>query len=457
MFEKFSVLDKSFFINLENGFCSENKYEILESLKIKRPQAPIYRFPLYKKVTFCIEHTNTCNLNCSYCFNKSKDNRIAKFNLKYIHLFDNLFEQYKSCDKYFIDLSSDAEPLTNLEFIKNLVFYVEKKQEEIRKEILITFVTNGILLTKEIVDFLQTNGIIFGVSFDGNEEVHDLYRRDINNKPTYKRILNNVSNIVHREFLGCAVTLTNNVFSLVDSLKNLINLFPTISYKFARLKNCFNYETMNNWKKEYDKLTTFLLEEIKKDNYKYIFSLLNGDDYFGKFIYLSFLNGVPLNRCDAGNGRIFIDIDFNIFPCVPLKQFNKYQIQYKNSNLIDKNRTKELFHLTKCNNECSDCKFNALCGGECLAERELNGGNNTFICEIKKHLILLSKYLYLSLIDDERRFEKISQFVIDKYRKKGTSERFKEIVNENTNLSFKECKSLYYKEINNDKNQQLRY
>ena len=458
MIKKFEILGTSFFVNLFNGFSSVDEKYILDSMQIKAAQSPIFKFPMYKKITFCLEHTNSCNLKCNYCFNKNKNNKKIIFDEKYEDFLDKLFLFYKQCDRYYIDLSSDAEPLTNIDFIKSLAIYVNKKQEEIRKEILITFVTNGTLLTKDVVQFLQNSGIIFGISLDGDKEIHDLNRRDCFGQITYDKIISNVLNIEHREFLGCAVTLSSKVFSLVDSLKNLNKIFPTVSFKFVRLKNEFNYSIVDKWSNEYNKLTLFLLDEINKYNFKYLFCLLNGDDYFGKFICLSFLGAIPYNRCDAANGRIFIDIDLNFYPCVPLKQYpSKYNMKVDKDIHLNVSELEKVYELTRYNSECSKCDFHFLCGGECLVEKELNGGNNIYICEIKKHLILLSKFLYLSLVDDEEKFNIIYNFIVDKYRKKAVSERFKEIVRKNNNLSFKECNSLYYQEINSDNNQQLRY
>ena len=136
MIKKFEILGTSFFVNLFNGFSSVDEKYILDSMQIKAAQSPIFKFPMYKKITFCLEHTNSCNLKCNYCFNKNKNNNKIIFDEKYEDFLNKLFLFYKQCDRYYIDLSSDAEPLTNIDFIKSLAIYVNKKQEEIRKEIL---------------------------------------------------------------------------------------------------------------------------------------------------------------------------------------------------------------------------------------------------------------------------------------------------------------------------------
>lgn len=455
MINNFIVLGKEIFLNLENGFCSFSSEEILDSLLVKKPELSDYNFPMYKTVTFCLEHTCSCNLNCNYCFNKNKYSKYTIFDIGYKNLLDNLFRTFKECDKYFIDLSSDAEPLTNIDFIKDLLCYVDIKQEEIRREINVSFVTNGTLLNEKVVNFLQNNGVIFGISLDGDKNTHDKHRRFLNGSPTYNLIMKNVKLIKNKEFLGVAVTLTNSIFDLTKTIINLNKYFSTISIKFARLeKECFDNGTINYWISEFEKLTLFLLDEVVKDKYNILFALLNGDDLFGRYLSLAILNSIPFNRCDAGNGRIFVDIDKNYYPCVPLKYYSKYKLQFINETL-NTNELYEIFDKTKPNLVCNSCVFKNLCGGECLVEYEINNGNNKMKCKLKQHLILLSKYFYLRIKDNKYVYNKILKFVINKLNLKRTDCRYKEIVNNNPHLSFKKCKEIYYKEINIDNNQQL--
>ena len=48
------------------------------------------------------------------------------------------------------------------------------------------------------------------------KNIHDQNRTYINNHGTYEQIFNNIKNIEHKEFLGCAMTLSNNIFNLTN-------------------------------------------------------------------------------------------------------------------------------------------------------------------------------------------------------------------------------------------------
>ena len=450
--KEINLFSKKFFLNFDNGLVSSNINDVSYFFSENKF---IYNFPLYSTVYFCLEITDYCNLNCVYCFNKDKNNYLSKFDKKMEDLLDFLFNRYCACEKFFIDISGDGEPLGNFSFFEKLIDYIEKKQEEIRKEINLVFVTNGVLLDLNKINFLQNKGIIFGISIDGNKAAHDLYRKTINGESSYDLIMNNIRLIKNKEFLGCAITLSDYVFDLTKAIKEYLNLFGTISIKFARLDKPLTKDCVFGWISEYDKLTQYLFEEIKSDNLRPLFALLNGDDYFGKFIVQTFCQIHPLNRCDYGNGRIFIDKNFDIYPCPAIKKFKEYKLNEIYEGKITK--IEKIFDASIKHESCNDCNFINLCGGECEVEK-LNNGNhlNSSMCIIKKHLIILSKYLFVAVKDNcAKAFKKIVDFSFDKLTREKPDYLYNFLVNKYKDKSFKEVKEIYYSMVKKDKNQQI--
>lgn len=428
---------------------AQNSYDIsyLENniFEINKPNQ--ITFNNYPRITFCLEITNFCNLNCKYCFNSSKNNAMMT-NEQITKILDKLFSLYPNKEKYFIDLSGDGEPLTNLDGVLFIEEYALKKQEEIRKEINISFVTNGTLLTKENVRKLENKGtIIYGISIDGTKRVHDSNRVFSNNKGTFKSIIKNLNNITKKEFLGCAVTISNNVFSLKKELVKLNKYFNTISVKPVR-SLFLTKDLVEKWIKEYEILTDYLLLSIQKKDYSLLFSLLNGDDYFGKFIIKAFMGGISLNRCDAGAGRIFVDINNNVFPCVALAQ---YKLQYSNINLLEPNFFQELLNKGLNKSECKNCDYINICGGECFVEQQMHNGLNQNMCLLKKKLIILSLYFKEESKSIGNSYQTIKDFIVEKRKLLGVDKEYKKIVEQNTTKTFEQCKELYYKSINRDR------
>lgn len=442
---KISFNDKTIYYEVESGQSSTDiNYLLNNNFEINKPTR--ITFDSYPRITFCLEISSTCNLRCTYCFNVEKKNKLmSKEDIK--DILDNLFDKYKNKDKYFIDLSGDGEPLTNLEGILFVAEYSKKKQEEIRKEINVSFVTNGTLLTKEAIDKIQDTGIIlYGISIDGPRKYHNSNRIFGNNKGTYKQIFNNIKNIDHKEFLGCAMTLSNNVFNLTKELIKLNKTFNTISVKPVR-SLYFDNDIVLKWCEEYEKLTLYLLERINNNDYKLMFSLLNGDDYFGKFISKVFNNGISLNRCDAGGGRIFVNIDKEVYPCVPLGQYNEYRCDMVDFNA---NKFQNILDEGYAKTSCSHCDFVSLCGGECFVEKLMHNGINSNMCLFKKKLISLAIYLKEEIKQNVTSYNKIKEFILSKRKLLGMDKNYKDIVNNNPDLTFKECKEIYYKSISRD-------
>lgn len=119
-----------------------------------------------------------------------------------IKYLDVLFEKFSEGDRFFVDLSGKGEPLLSLKTILTINSHCIKVSNEIKKEIVVSFVTNGLLLTPNIVSLLQENGILFGISIDGPKYVHDVHRKRIDNSNSYDLIMENVKKIEKKRFLG---------------------------------------------------------------------------------------------------------------------------------------------------------------------------------------------------------------------------------------------------------------
>ena len=329
---------------------------------------------------------------------------------------DKMFEMFPNCDKYFVDLYGKGEPLLNLPIIFKIKEYCTKKSDQINREILVNFVTNGVLLTPRVAKTLQDKGILFGISLDGKKEIHDINRRDIHGSPTFDTIIQNLSKIENRDYIGCAVTIGESSFDLVESIKYLSKYFKTISYKPVRLTEGMSTNMLEEWKKEYTKLIIFLRDCSLNNDLKYIKILLNGEDYFGKFLYRC-LSGIRVfNRCDAGITRFAINNDGKIYPCPALST--------DTNNEIKADFKKNLIEQVNINfSSCNKCFYYYLCGGECSVLRKTLLNNDTNMCDFKKHLMNLAMYLTLEIAennpiayDELISFckEKGNRFVVDK-------------------------------------------
>lgn len=152
--------------------------------------------------------TEACNMRCSYCVYG------GTYKNERIHGTKNLdYEIAKKSIDYYLDITSDkkrkipietghrvigfygGEPLLAIDLIKKCVDYV-RKDKRISKDVLrFQMTTNGTLLSKENLEFLEKNDFTIVISLDGPEEEHDRKRKDINGNGTHRKIIENVKTL----------------------------------------------------------------------------------------------------------------------------------------------------------------------------------------------------------------------------------------------------------------------
>ncbi len=442
-FAVYKILGKNIYIDRRNGNFSDSYEELVQPPFFEVEDAPAYSNNLYKSVTFCLEISNVCNLSCSYCFNTNKTGERMRIEDAKEYL-DCLFNTFNKAERYFIDVSGCGEPLMNLKFIDQVVEYAKEKSNEIDREVVVTFVTNGTLLSEEIVRFLQKRGILFGVSLDGNQFVHDANRKFVDGKGTYSTIMKNVESIEHKEFLGCAVTITKDVFPLLETLQDLSKCFSTISVKPVRSKEYgIDKDACAKWLAEYERLEQHLEERAAIGDTSLLFRLLNGDDYFGKFITRSFLGLKALSRCDGASGRIGVSIDGLFYPCIPMIGLSSKLGDVEKG--FDHLPAKEFYENQIKRERCKSCDFRFSCGGECAVEKLENEGVNRFMCDFKRGLILLSMIFEegcRSFSQDV--YDRIVDFCLEKRRRTSEDPKLRNFRNSHKKLSFVEAREMFY-------------
>lgn len=394
---EFAIFDRKIYLNKDNGDVSFDK--TLMTNKFQFFPTEISKHYKVKCYTFCFSVANACNFSCKYCFNKHKDGSILNFeDVK--NSLDSLFNLFNDGEKYFIDLSGYGEPLLNLRCVLNIAKYCIDKSNELNVEIIPMLSTNGYLLTEQIAKILQDNKVLFGISLDGNEIIHNENRVTKNNEKTYKVIIDNVFKIKNKDYIGVSITLTNHVFPLYNTLKELNKTFKTISCKFVRDEK-LGIDDISKWIDEYIFLTTKLEKEIKENNFNLLFALINGDDFYGKFLYRAFGNFRTLNRCDQFISR-FCYVKNNFYIGCPVQFDTKKYLT--NINYL---KTKQREVIEKSFIECKECGYKLYCGGECCIEKDINGGSiNNKHCKIKIKVIQLVLYLKLVILEYDKNIYK---------------------------------------------------
>ncbi len=138
-------------------------------------------------------HGPICNLDCTYCYYLEKKNLYAANGRGY-RMSDSVLENYirqyiESQPAGHVSFAwQGGEPtLLGVPFFEHVVELQRKYANG--KTVDNAFQTNGTLLDDEWGEFLARNRFLIGISIDGPEEVHDVYRVDKGGQPTFARVM----------------------------------------------------------------------------------------------------------------------------------------------------------------------------------------------------------------------------------------------------------------------------
>lgn len=133
-----------------------------------------------------------CNLDCTYCFYLEKMHLYPE--AKNFRMSDEVLERYV---RDYIESQPSGEvsfawqggepTMLGVGFFRKVVEFQEKYGQGRRIENALQ--TNGTLLDDEWGEFLAANKFLVGLSVDGPRELHDKYRVDRGQKPTFDRVM----------------------------------------------------------------------------------------------------------------------------------------------------------------------------------------------------------------------------------------------------------------------------
>ncbi|MCM1130365.1 MAG: radical SAM protein [Roseburia sp.] len=332
----------------------------------------------------CINLTSECNLRCKYCFNE-KHKKMSSPSIENIKGFiDKIIEWRPNSPKYFVDMSGSGEALLELDKMIEIANYCKIKSNKILREITPMFVTNGILLTRDIAEILQKNSILFGISLDGYKELHDMYRLDCLGKATYDKIYYNLSQIEDKTYIGGAMTIFDSNTDILKAYQTMTSLFNTVSIKPSRMDySNFDFSFIVDG---YKKTVNWLLSDVLANKMQNFLKIINGDDFFGKIILKVMSNSILKRRCDAGVHKFALGFDGTIYSCSPAVFLKEFAIS---NHLI---LPKSLENSRNCNS----CDCINICGSLCYIQNH-QYENNSNLCQYKKEIFKLAVYFCASV------------------------------------------------------------
>lgn len=365
----------------------------------------------FRELNISLIPTLGCNMNCKYCYSSRKnENKLMPSNIinDAINYFCNNFS-FSFCR---VDFVSGGEPLYDPESLVNMVDILSGTLDNHNKNTLFWLCTNGLLLNKQTLQYLDSKHFNLGISIDGPEDIHDANRVDWGGNGTYEKVVNKVLEVKDDEMLSrniknlwnCAV-ITSSTKSLVDIMSNSYQLgFQNLQMKIAWSSNNLIRLSDEKTIKLYDELTNHLLLLIEQKRLEEFLSICNENDTYGKVLLRVIIQSGVTRRCNAGVNKFSISPEGKLYPCDSFLGIEEFCIGDVYDGL---NETYNDFSLKRNDNieKCKSCWAKYLCGGDCFYHAYLNNGSpwvpDDQVCTIMKEI---TKMCISLVVDSYRSF-----------------------------------------------------
>ncbi|MDO5708313.1 MAG: thioether cross-link-forming SCIFF peptide maturase [Andreesenia angusta] len=319
----------------------------------------------------CLHVAHDCNLRCNYCFASQGDFdgekllmplEIGKKALKF--LVENSGKR-KNLEVDFFG----GEPLMNFEVVKKLVEYGEELEREYDKNFRFTITTNGVLLDKEKMDYINEKMDNVVLSIDGRREIHDKMRPTASGKGSYDiiapkfleftKLRGDKSYYIRGTFTSHNLDFSEDVKFLKEEGFDIISMEPVVAepeQDYAILD-----KDLEKVLSEYERLSKYYIEKNKSEN---------GFEFFHFMIDLSqgpcFVKRVV--GCGAGSEYLAVTPEGHLYPCHQFVGNEDFKIGTVDDGIVKPeivNEFKKSNVITKI--ACQECWAKFYCSGGCHA------------------------------------------------------------------------------------------
>lgn len=354
-----------------------------------------------------------CNLACKYCFLGNNDEcKRSNFSLENMSketadkAIDFFINQIKLSGLDFEDnkpaiIFYGGEPLVNYDV---LVYIAEKINtlrdvEKCVKNLELSMVSNGLLLTEERALKLKELGVAIAISVDGFTEKANSMRVDIAGNNVFNKILKALDMCKRIGVdVSLSVTLSEETIENTKDILELVDKYGVKSFGFNIMMSDENFVVPQEYN---EKAAQFILDEFVELRKRGIY-----EDRIMRKLKAFSKAQVYFSDCAAtGGGQIVIAPNGQVgicHGCLHNKQYFVTDVDNKEFDAVKHKDFIEWSQLTPVNKEeCQDCAALGICGGGCpINAMHLKKGNTIhdlderFCTHSKMTLDFLIKDLY---------------------------------------------------------------
>ena len=289
---------------------TEDMYTKIYSVFQKKIRCSNEKMPpdiLYRLV---INVSNMCNMGCKYCYaNKGVYN--SSQNLMSNEMAELVLEKfYKIFNTIETIQLFGGEPCLNIPAIKTVCEYVERNNKTTE----IGMVTNGTILTDELLQLIVKYNILVTISLD-HENIHDILRPYNNsNNGTHTKIVENIKRLQSKTKQPCQIEATytklheDRGISVTDVLESIQKHVGNIPVHIVPVCTDQKEYRMNNTEPFVESISDYF-EKIRSGQF------VDKHSYVDRFISPFFEKSVVSRFCSAGEGTLSVSTAGIIYTC----------------------------------------------------------------------------------------------------------------------------------------------
>ena len=319
----------------------------------------------------CLHIAHDCNLACRYCFAGEGEYQ-GERSLMSLEVgkkaLDFLVENSGNRRNLEVDFFG-GEPLMNFDVVKELVAYGRGLEEKKEKHFRFTLTTNGVLLTDDVMEFVNREMDNIVLSIDGRKQVHDHMRPFKNGSGSYDLILDKFKKAaesrkqkkyyVRGTFTHYNLDFVKDVLHLADEGFQQISVEPVVAG--PEEPYAIREEDIPEICRGYDELAEEMLKRNREGR------------GFQFFHYMIDLSGGPcvykrLSGCGSGTEYLAVTPWGDLYPCHQFFGEENFLLGNVYEG-IKKTDIRDAFKL--CNvyakKECRNCFAKFYCSGGCAA------------------------------------------------------------------------------------------
>ncbi len=215
--------------------------------------------------------SEACNLACSYCFENAQDcsfdsDKIMSEEIasKSINFFEKMLTLYNSTNEEKDIIFYGGEPLINYDVLLKILKEIQKRKanNKLWNNVSLSIVTNGVLLTEEIIKTLHDYGVEIAISIDGPKKINDKNRFNKNHKSIFKEVMAGIQLCKNNDVpFSLSMTLSEDSVRYNEDVMKFIDEVKPKSIGFNILMTNSTFQPYENYNEE---AASFLIKAFRK-------------------------------------------------------------------------------------------------------------------------------------------------------------------------------------------------